>query len=125
MSTYGVRTRFVALLAGSGGAVSTAAYAALVDYAAERGYTPGELRALLRPADYLEASRVLRGRGVRLADVRLDAGAWAAATALATRFAVTPIFDRLPNAAPRTTPTCCPIIMMRWKASPTCCATWP
>ncbi|MBL8624206.1 MAG: hypothetical protein JNK64_23070 [Myxococcales bacterium] len=104
MSTYGVRTRFVALLAGSGGAVSTAAYAALVDYAAERGYTPGELRALLRPADYLEASRVLRGRGVRLADVRLDAGAWAAATALATRFAVTPIFDRLPNAAPRTTP---------------------
>ena len=57
MSTYGVRTRFVALLAGSGGAVSAAAYAALVDYAAERGYTPGELRAILRPADYLEASR--------------------------------------------------------------------
>ena len=63
MSTYGVRTRFVSLCADSGGAVSAAAFAALTDYAAERGYTPGELRALLRPASYLEASRVLRARG--------------------------------------------------------------
>lgn len=101
MSTYGVRTRFVSLCADSGGAVSAAAFAALADYAAERGYTPGELRALLRPASYLEASRVLRARGVGLADVRLDAGAWAAATALAARFAIAPIFDRLPNAQPQ------------------------
>ena len=100
MSTYGVRTRMISLLAGSGGAVSAAAFASLSDYAAERGYTPGELRALLRPADYLETNRVLRGRGVRLTDVRLDAGAWTAATALAARFGVTPIFDRLPNAKP-------------------------
>jgi len=100
MSTYGVRTRFVALLAESGGAVTAASYRALCDYAAERGFTAGELRALLRPADYLEASKILRARGVGLADVHLDAQAWDVAQALAARFAIEPIFDRLPNARP-------------------------
>jgi len=100
MSTYGVRTRFIELLSASGGVVTEAAWRSLSDYASERGYTPGELRALLRPADYLELSRSLRSRGVRLADIKLDAGAWAAAEALGQRFAIEPRFDRLPNARP-------------------------
>lgn len=112
MSTYGVRTRFIALVAESRGAIDAAAYRGLIDYAAERGFTAGEVRALLRPADFLEPSRILKARGLGLADVRLDAGAWEAATALATRFAVEPIFDRLPNARPsappRPTPTPAP-----------------
>lgn len=105
MSTYGVRTRMISTLAASGGALSAAAFRSLIDYAAERGFTPGELRALLRPADYLETSEVLRDRGVRLADVRLDVGAWTAASELAAKFAIEPLFDRLPSARPSTAPS--------------------
>ncbi len=108
MSTSGVRSRFVSLLGASGGQVTKAAYEALVAYAAERGFTAGELKALLQPAAYLEASRVLRARGVRLEDVRFDPGAWTVAEELARRFAIAPIFDRLPAARPAATPPVAP-----------------
>lgn len=104
MSTYGVRTRFIELVAASGGKVSTAAYQALVDYGSERGLTVGEAHALVRPAGYFEASRVLRARNVRLTDVRLDEGAWALAEKVAADFRITPIFDRCPNARPAAAP---------------------
>ncbi len=100
MSTSGVRSRFVSLLAGSGGQVSKAAFEGLVAYASERGLTSGEIKALLQPAGYLEPNRVLRARGVRLEDVRLDDGAWSVAVELGRTFAIAPLFERLPNARP-------------------------
>ena len=104
MSTSGVRSRFVSLLAATGGQVSKSAYEALVAYASERGLTSGEIKALLQPAAYLEANRVLRARGVRLEDVRLDAGAWELAVELGTRFSISPLFERMPAARPIVVP---------------------
>jgi hypothetical protein len=100
MSTSGVRSRFVSLLAASGGEVGKDAFEALVSYARERGLTPGELKAILQPTAYLETSAVLRARGVRLADVRLDAGAWELAEQLGREFSISPLFAGLPHAQP-------------------------
>ena len=49
MSVAGVRRRFVNLLAEGRGVVTEAGFRALVDYARERGVTPGERSALLAP----------------------------------------------------------------------------
>lgn len=111
MSTYGVRTRFVDVLVRDGGRMSEAAFTELVAYARERGITAGEAKALLQPADYLRTSGVLRTHGIRLEDVRLDAGAWTAAEALGRELGVTGLFQGLPNArpaAPAPTPTPAP-----------------
>lgn len=120
MSTSGVRSRFVSLLVASGGQVTTAAYEALVAYARERGLTAGEIKALLQPAGYLEADPGLHARGVRLEDVRLDAGAWAIALDLGKQFAITPLFERLPNARPTapTTPAPAPVPVVAGTALP-------
>ena len=104
MSTNGVRTRFASLLASSGGQVSKAAFETLVAYASERGLTSGEIKALLQPAAYLEHNPTLAARGVRLEDIRFHAGAWTIAEELATRFSITPLFERLPNARPAAPP---------------------
>jgi hypothetical protein len=108
MSTYGVRRRFVDVLVRGSGLVSEADFTELVAYARERGITAGEAKALLQPANYLRTSRVLRTRGIRLEDVRLDAGAWTAAEALGRELGVAAPFADLPNArptAPTPTPT--------------------
>src|SRR3546814_16860054 len=44
MSTSGVRTRFVSLLAASGGAFSQGAFETLVEYARERRFTRSDAR---------------------------------------------------------------------------------
>ncbi|HVV87094.1 MAG TPA: hypothetical protein VHE35_28840 [Kofleriaceae bacterium] len=95
-----MRSRFVSLLAAGGGHVSQTAYEQLVAYASERGLTSGELKALLQPAAYLETDPVLAARGVRLADVKLDEGAWKIAQDLAAKFSIAPLFERLANARP-------------------------
>jgi hypothetical protein len=92
------------MLAASGGLVSSDALAALVAYARERGLTSGELKAILQPAEYLETSRILRARGVRLEDVHLDTGAWAQAEELAREFSIRSMFTRLPHARPHLAP---------------------
>lgn len=100
MSTYGVRTRFVSLLVRGRGVVSDGDFAALVDYARERGITAGEAKALLQPAAYLETSRVLRGRGIGLDEIRFEEGAWARAEALARELGVDHPLARIPGARP-------------------------
>jgi hypothetical protein len=104
MSTYGVRTRFVDLLVRDKGRVSEAAFKTLIAYARERGITSGEGKALLQPAAYLRTSRVLKSNGIGLDDVMLDAGAFAAATALGHELGITSLFPELPNARPGGTP---------------------
>ncbi len=104
MSTYGVRRRFVDVLVRDSGRVSEAAFTELVAYARERGITAGEAKALLQPADYLRTSGVLRTHGIRLDDVRLDDGAWAAAAALGRELGVAALFPDLPNARPTRPP---------------------
>jgi hypothetical protein len=104
MSTYGVRRRFVDVLVRDRGRMSEVAFTELVAYARERGITAGEAKALLQPAAYLRTSGMLRTHGVRLDDVRLDDGAWAAAEALGRELDVTALFPDLPNARPTAAP---------------------
>jgi hypothetical protein len=104
MSTYGVRVRFIDMLVNGHGVINEEAYRTLVEYARERGVTAGEARALLQPAEYLETSRVLRGHGIRLEDVRFEPGAWERAQALARELGIEAPLARLPNARPSAPP---------------------
>ncbi|HEX8704789.1 MAG TPA: hypothetical protein VF815_38505, partial [Myxococcaceae bacterium] len=105
MSTYGVRVRFIDMLVGGHGVIHDEEFRSLIEYARERGVTAGEARALLQPAEYLETSRVLRGHGIRLEDVRFDPEAWQRAQALARELGIEAPLSRLPNAQPGTAPT--------------------
>src|SRR5687768_9781438 len=100
MSTYGVRTRFVNLLVRGRDRVGEGPYRALVDYARDRGFTSGELKALLQPADYLETSAVLRAHGIGLTDIRVVPAALALAEELARELGQPPPFARMPGARP-------------------------
>jgi hypothetical protein len=104
MSTYGVRVRFIDMLVSGHGVIHEEAFRSLVDYARERGVTAGEARALLQPAEYLATSRVLRGHGIRLEDIRFEPGAWKHAQALARELGIEAPLARLPNAQPGSTP---------------------